>query len=106
MATRKAITLTSYLTDKSSAEVCFLSDFRVFTAFSGLRTLNTRIDFRAESDSVWTSITVMTKSNMAAFTIRKSITFHGSLRYVFFPKMKPLVNILSSASMMKTTEKT
>ena len=106
MATRKAITLTSYLTDKSKAEVCFLSDFSVFTAFSGLSTLNTRIDFKAERDSVWTSTTVMTKSSMAAFTIKKSITFHGSLRYVFFPKTKPLVNTLSSASMMKTKEKT
>ena len=63
------------------------------------------MDLRADRASVSVFVIVVMKSKMAERTIRKSITFHGSRRYVNFPNTKPFVKILRMASMMKTIEK-
>ena len=105
MASRKTRTFARRLRELSRALTYLRNEVSVFRALRGRKTRSTLIDFRALSafDSMF-MIDVM-KSNSAAMTIIKSITFHGSLRYVHLPKTKPFAKILIIASIMKMTEK-
>ena len=105
MARRKTRTLARRLSELSRALTYLRNEVSVFRALRGRKTRSTLIDFRAFSafDSMFMSDVM--KSNIAAMTIMKSMTFQGSLRYVCLPKTKPFANILIIASRMKTTEK-
>ena len=78
IAKRKTSTLARRLRELSKALTYLRREVSVLRAFKGRSTRRTRIDFKASSASDSISASVVMKSKMAAMTIKKSMTFHGS----------------------------
>ena len=77
----KIITFASYFSDLRRIRTWLLSEASYLAAFNGLNTLNTLIDLRAESVSLFSACNKRKHmSNVAATTIIKSITFQGSFK--------------------------
>ena len=63
--------------------------------------LNKQCDLTLRKETVWLWMVSSSRILMIEkMTMTKSRTFHGSRRYVNLPMVKPIVMILSAASMM------
>ena len=99
---RKALTLTRPVTDLSKAATYLRRLGIVLMPFKGRSMRSTLSDFRLMKPPMCSN----PNCKSAETTIKKSMAFHPSLKYVFLPKMKPRAIILIAASIVNKIEKT